>query len=34
MYGGKVVKFGGLELVKCFEEEGYEWVKEEFGVVE
>ncbi|UDI78784.1 Fe-S cluster assembly ATPase SufC [Staphylococcus taiwanensis] len=31
MYGGKVVKSGGPELAKRLEEEGYEWVKEEFG---
>ncbi len=34
MYGGKVVKSGGPELVKRLEEEGYEWVKEEFGATE
>lgn len=34
MYGGKVVKSGGPELAKRLEEEGYEWVKEEFGAVE
>ena len=34
MYGGKVVKFGGPELAKRLEEEGYEWVKEEFGAAE
>ena len=34
MYGGKVVKSGGPELAKCLEEEGYEWVKEEFGATE
>ncbi|EZI12422.1 FeS assembly ATPase SufC [Staphylococcus epidermidis VCU014] len=33
MYGGKVVKSGGPELAKCLEE-GYEWVKEEFGAAE
>lgn len=34
MYGGKVVKSGGPELAKRLEEEGYEWVKEEFGAGE
>lgn len=34
MYGGKVVKSGGPELAKRLEEEGYEWVKEEFGASE
>ncbi|KGJ26685.1 Fe-S cluster assembly ATPase SufC [Staphylococcus haemolyticus] len=34
MYGGKVVKSGGPELAKRLEEEGYEWVKEEFGAKE
>lgn len=34
MYGGKVVKSGGSELAKRLEEEGYEWVKEEFGAAE
>ncbi|MBL3398292.1 Fe-S cluster assembly ATPase SufC [Staphylococcus pasteuri] len=34
MYGGKVVKSGGPELAKRLEEEGYEWVKEEFGATE
>lgn len=31
MFGGKIVKSGGAELAKRLEEEGYEWVKEEFG---
>lgn len=34
MYGGKVVKSGGPELAKRLEEEGYEWIKEEFGATE
>lgn len=34
MYGGKVVKSGGPELAKRLEEEGYGWVKEEFGAAE
>ena len=34
MYGGKVVKSGGPELAKRLEEEGYEWVKDEFGATE
>lgn len=34
MYGGKFVKSGGPELAKRLEEEGYEWVKEEFGAAE
>ncbi|MBF7023694.1 Fe-S cluster assembly ATPase SufC [Staphylococcus kloosii] len=34
MFGGKVVKSGGPELAKRLEEEGYEWVKEEFGATE
>ena len=34
MSGGKVVKSGGPELAKRLEEEGYEWVKEEFGAAE
>ena len=34
MYGGKVVKSGGPELAKRLEEEGYEWVREEFGATE
>ncbi|HCY1211989.1 TPA: Fe-S cluster assembly ATPase SufC [Staphylococcus aureus] len=34
MYAGKVVKSGGAELAKRLEEEGYEWVKEEFGSAE
>lgn len=34
MYAGKVVKSGGPELAKHLEEEGYEWVKEEFGSAE
>ena len=34
VYGGKVVKSGGPELAKRLEEEGYEWVKEEFGATE
>lgn len=33
-YAGKVVKSGGPELAKRLEEEGYEWVKEEFGSAE
>ncbi|EHT20727.1 Fe-S cluster assembly ATPase SufC [Staphylococcus aureus] len=34
MYAGKVVKSGGPELAKRLEEEGYEWIKEEFGSAE
>ncbi|EOD3677849.1 Fe-S cluster assembly ATPase SufC [Staphylococcus aureus] len=34
MYAGKVVKSCGPELAKRLEEEGYEWVKEEFGSAE
>ena len=34
MYGGKVVTSGGPELAKRLEEEGYEWVKEEFNAAE
>ena len=34
MCGGKVVKSGGPELAKRLEEEGYEWIKEEFGAAE
>ena len=34
MYRGKVVKSGGPELAKRLEEEGYEWVKEEFCAAE
>ncbi|GAA6819565.1 Fe-S cluster assembly ATPase SufC [Staphylococcus sp. 18_1_E_LY] len=34
MFGGKVVKSGGPELAKRLEEEGYEWVKEEYGAAE
>ncbi|HDE0695765.1 TPA: Fe-S cluster assembly ATPase SufC [Staphylococcus aureus] len=34
MSAGKVVKSGGPELAKRLEEEGYEWVKEEFGSAE
>ncbi|PHK48826.1 Fe-S cluster assembly ATPase SufC [Staphylococcus edaphicus] len=34
MFGGKVVTSGGPELAKRLEEEGYEWVKEEFGATE
>ena len=34
MYGGKVVKSGVSRMAKRLEEEGYEWVKEEFGAAE
>ncbi|MFK4181196.1 Fe-S cluster assembly ATPase SufC [Staphylococcus cohnii] len=34
MYGGKIVTSGGPELAKRLEEEGYEWVKEEFDAAE
>ncbi|EOB7130528.1 Fe-S cluster assembly ATPase SufC [Staphylococcus aureus] len=34
MYAGKVVKSGGPELAKRLEEEGYEWVEEEFDSAE
>ena len=34
MFGGKVVTSGGPELAKRLEEEGYEWVKEEYGATE
>ncbi|EHL7276435.1 Fe-S cluster assembly ATPase SufC [Staphylococcus pseudintermedius] len=33
MYNGIVVKSGGAELAKRLEEEGYEWVKEEYESV-
>lgn len=33
MYNGIVVKSGGSELAKRLEEEGYEWVKEEYETV-
>lgn len=33
MYNGIVVKSGGAELAKRLEEEGYEWVKEEYDSV-
>ncbi|EGQ1597226.1 Fe-S cluster assembly ATPase SufC [Staphylococcus pseudintermedius] len=33
MYNGIVVKSGGVELAKRLEEEGYEWVKEEYESV-
>ncbi|MDN6656744.1 MAG: ABC transporter ATP-binding protein, partial [Staphylococcus simulans] len=31
MYNGKIVKTGGPELAHRLENEGYEWVKEEFS---
>lgn len=31
MYNGKIVKTGGKELAQRLENEGYEWVKEEFS---
>lgn len=31
MYNGKIVKTGDAELAKRLENEGYEWVKEEFS---
>ncbi len=31
MYGGKIVKSGGKGLALELEEQGYEWVKEQFG---
>ncbi|WP_210141007.1 Fe-S cluster assembly ATPase SufC [Staphylococcus sp. GDX8P113P-2] len=34
MYGGKIVTSGGPELAKRLEEDGYEWVKEEFNAAE
>ncbi|MCS4486846.1 Fe-S cluster assembly ATPase SufC [Staphylococcus americanisciuri] len=34
MYNGIVVKSGGAELAKRLEEEGYEWVKEEYEALE
>ncbi|PCF81070.1 Fe-S cluster assembly ATPase SufC [Staphylococcus intermedius] len=33
MYNGIVVKSGGAELAKRLEDEGYEWVKEEYETV-
>ncbi|EIQ3846368.1 TPA: Fe-S cluster assembly ATPase SufC [Staphylococcus pseudintermedius] len=33
MYNGIIVKSGGAELAKRLEEEGYEWVKEEYESV-
>ncbi|QLK85580.1 Fe-S cluster assembly ATPase SufC [Staphylococcus sp. 17KM0847] len=34
MYNGIIVKTGGAELAKRLEEEGYEWVKEEYEAVQ
>ncbi|AVQ34446.1 Fe-S cluster assembly ATPase SufC [Staphylococcus muscae] len=34
MYNGVIVKSGGAELAKRLEEEGYEWVKEEYEALE
>ncbi|UXR70045.1 MULTISPECIES: Fe-S cluster assembly ATPase SufC [unclassified Staphylococcus] len=34
MYNGIIVKSGGAELAKRLEEEGYEWVKEEYEALE
>ena len=34
MLGGKIVKSGGKELITKIDNEGYDWVKEEFGFVE
>lgn len=32
MMKGKVVKSGGLDLMKRIDEEGYDWIKEELGI--
>ncbi len=33
MYGGKIVESGGAELALQLEENGYDWVREKYGVV-
>ncbi|MCL1990995.1 MAG: Fe-S cluster assembly ATPase SufC [Defluviitaleaceae bacterium] len=32
MMQGRIVKSGGIELMKKIDEEGYEWIKEELGI--
>ncbi|MDF2534664.1 MAG: sufC, partial [Bacillales bacterium] len=34
MMQGKIVKSGGAELAKRLEAEGYDWIKEELGIVD
>ena len=34
MLNGKIVKSGGVELIEKIDNEGYDWIKEEFGYIE
>ena len=34
MINGKIVKTGGKELITKIDQEGYDWIKEELGIVE
>lgn len=34
MIQGRIVKTGGKELIKKIDEEGYDWIKEELGIVD
>ena len=29
---GKIVKSGGIEIIKRIDTEGYDWIKEELGI--
>jgi Fe-S cluster assembly ATP-binding protein len=33
IYDGRIVKSGGKDLALTLEEKGYDWIKEEFGVM-
>ena len=34
MMNGKIVRSGGKELITKIDEEGYDWIKEELGLVD
>ena len=34
MMNGKIVKSGGLELIEKVDRDGYDWLKEELGIVD
>ena len=34
MMEGRIVKSGGLELIEKVDREGYDWLKEELGIID
>ena len=34
MMKGKIVKTGGIELIEKIDKAGYDWIKEELGIID